>query len=199
MLLSYHFCGLEGSYNIRRKLYFCGICFRNSAKDVLRVWSGEKVCSDPPKEENRVWECENKQLDSGIEIMSTILNSQVRKTGLGKEKYASRPAQGRKPGLERKKYVPRPEKGKLCQPFWIVKPGKRVWGKKNTRSDPLKEENRVWECENKQLDPGIEIMSTILGSQAQKPGLGKEKYAPRPARGRKPGLEREKYVPRPGD
>ena len=155
--------------------------------------------SDPPKEENRVWECENKQLDSGIEIMSTILNSQVRKTGLGKEKYASRPAQGRKPGLERKKYVPRPEKGKLCQPFWIVKPGKRVWGKKNTRSDPLKEENRVWECENKQLDPGIEIMSTILGSQAQKPGLGKEKYAPRPARGRKPGLEREKYVPRPGD
>ena len=93
----------------------------------------------------------------------------------------------------------RPGKWKLCQLFWAVKPGNRVWEKKNTRSDPLKEENRVWECENKQLDPGIEIMSTILGSQAQKPGLGKEKYAPRPARGRKPGLEREKYVPRPGD
>ena len=45
----------------------------------------------------------------------------------------------------------------------------------------------------------MKIMSTILGSQAQKAGLGKEKYAPRPARGRKPGLEREKYVPRPGD
>ena len=49
------------------------------------------------------------------------------------------------------------------------------------------------------LDPGMEIMSTILGSQARKPGLGKEKYASRPAQGRKPGLEREKYVPRPGD
>ena len=47
------------------------------------------------------------------------------------------------------------------------------------------------------LDPGIEIMSTILGSQAQKPGLGREKYVPRPAQGRKPGLEREKYTPRP--
>ena len=47
-------------------------------------------------------------LDPGIEIMSTILNSQARKTGLGKEKYASRPAQGRKPGLERKKYTLRP-------------------------------------------------------------------------------------------
>ena len=52
---------------------------------------------------SRVWECENKQLDPGIEIMSTILNSQVRKPGLGKEKYASRPAQGRKPGLEMEK------------------------------------------------------------------------------------------------
>ena len=152
---------------------------------------------DPAKEERRVWKCENKQLDSGIEIMSTILNSQVRKTGLGKEKYASRPGQGRKPGLERKKYVPRPEKGKLCQPFWIVKPGNRVWGEKNTRPDPAKEENRVWREKNKQLDPGMEIMSTILGSQAQKTGLGKEKYASRPAQGRKPGLEREKYTPRP--
>ena len=70
---------------------------------------------------------------------------------------------------------------KLCQPFWAVKPRNRVWGKKNTRPDPLKEEKRVWECENKQLDPGIEIMSTILDSQARKPGLGKEKYASRPA------------------
>ena len=73
--------------------------------------------SDPPKEENRVWECENKQLDSGIEIMSTILNSQVRKTGLGKEKYASRPAQGREPGLEREKYVPRPGDGNYVNYF----------------------------------------------------------------------------------
>lgn len=40
--------------------------------------------------------------------MSTILNSKVRKTGLGKEKYASRPAQGRKPGLEMEKYAARP-------------------------------------------------------------------------------------------
>ena len=38
------------------------------------------------------------------------------------------------------------------------------------------------------LDPGMEIMSTILGSQARKPGLGKEKYASRPAQGREPGL-----------
>lgn len=42
------------------------------------------------------------------------------------------------------------------------------------------------------LDPGMEIMSTILGSQARKPGLEKEKYASRPAQGRKPGLERKK-------
>ena len=35
-------------------------------------------------------------------------------------------------------------------------------------------------------------MSIILGSQAQKPGLGKEKYASRPAQGRKLGLEMEK-------
>ena len=66
----------------------------------------ENTLPDPPKEERRVWECENKQLDPGIEIMSTILNSQVRKTGLGKEKYASRPAQGRKTGLERKNILP---------------------------------------------------------------------------------------------
>ena len=44
--------------------------------------------------------------------MSTILDSQVRKTGLGKEKYASRPAQGRKPGLGKEKYVPRPAQGR---------------------------------------------------------------------------------------
>ena len=34
--------------------------------------------------------------------MSIILSSQVRKKGLGKEKYTPRPAQGRKTGLERK-------------------------------------------------------------------------------------------------
>lgn len=49
--------------------------------------------------------------------MSTILDSQVRKTGLGKEKYASRPAQGRKPGLEREKYVPRPGNGNYVNYF----------------------------------------------------------------------------------
>ena len=86
---------------------------------------------------------------------------------------------------------------KLCKPFWTVKTGNRVWGEKNTLPDPPKEERRVWECENKQLDPGIEIMSTILNSQVRKPGLGKEKYASRPAQGRKPGLERKKYTPRP--
>lgn len=55
------------------------------------------------------------------------------------------------------------------------------------------------ECENKQLDPEMKIMSTILDSQARKPGLGREKYASRPARGRKPGLEMEKYAARPGN
>ena len=35
--------------------------------------------------------------------MSTILDSQAWKTGLGKEKYALRPAQGRKPGLGMRK------------------------------------------------------------------------------------------------
>lgn len=54
---------------------------------------------DPPKEEKWVWREKNVFLDPGIEIMSTILNSQVRKTGLEKEKYVPRPAQGRKPGL----------------------------------------------------------------------------------------------------
>ena len=67
------------------------------------------------------------------------------------------------------------------------------------RPDPPKEENRVWRCENKQLDPEMKIMSTILDSQARKPGLGREKYASRPARGRKPGLEMEKYAARPGN
>ena len=37
-----------------------------------------------------------------MKIMSIILSSQVRKKGLGKEKYTPRPAQGRKTGLERK-------------------------------------------------------------------------------------------------
>lgn len=67
------------------------------------------------------------------------------------------------------------------------------------RPDPPKEENRVWRCENKQLDPEMKIMSTILDSQARTPGLGREKYASRPARGRKPGLEMEKYAARPGN
>ena len=49
--------------------------------------------------------------------MSIILGSQVRKTGLGKEKYASRPAQGREPGLEREKYVPRPGDGNYVNYF----------------------------------------------------------------------------------
>ena len=66
---------------------------------------------------------------------------------------------------------------------------KRVWREKNMRADPPKEEEWVWKCENRQLDPGMEIMLTILSSQARKTGLGKGKYAPRPARGRKTGLE----------
>lgn len=49
-------------------------------------------------------------------------------------------------------------------------------------ADPPKVEKRVWREKNKQLDPRMEIMSTILDSQAQKTGLGKEKYAPRPVR-----------------
>ncbi len=44
---------------------------------------------DPPKEERRVWECENKQLDPEMKIMSTILDSQARKPGLEKEKIRS--------------------------------------------------------------------------------------------------------------
>ena len=58
--------------------------------------------------------------------------------------------------------------------------------------DPPKDKTRVWKCENRQLDPGMKIMSTILESQARKTGLEKEKYAPRPAQGRKKGLEVEK-------
>lgn len=49
-------------------------------------------------------------------------------------------------------------------------------------ADPPKVEKRVWKCENKQLDPGMKIMSTILDSQTRKKGLRKEKYAPRPVR-----------------
>ena len=47
---------------------------------------------DPPKEERRVWECENKQLDPGMKIMSTILNSQTRprkRNGSGNVKIGS--------------------------------------------------------------------------------------------------------------
>ena len=58
------------------------------------------MLADPPKEEEWVWKCENRQLDPGMEIMLTILNSQTRKKGLEREKYARRPAQGRKTGLE---------------------------------------------------------------------------------------------------
>ena len=59
-------------------------------------------------------------------------------------------------------------------------------------ADPPKEEKWVLRCENRQLDPGMKIMSTILDSQTRKKGLRKEKYAPRPAQGRRMGLEREK-------
>ena len=64
-------------------------------------------------------------------------------------------------------------------------------------ADPPKVEKRVWKCENKQLDPGMKIISTILDSQTQKKGLRKEKYAPRPVKERNTGLEREKYARRP--
>ena len=67
---------------------------------VRKTGLGKKnTLPDPPKEENRVWRCENKQPDPEIKIMSIILGSQTRKPGLRKE---------------------------------------------NTLSDPLKEENRVW-------------------------------------------------------
>ena len=52
---------------------------------------------------------------------------------------------------------------KLCQPFWTVKSGKRVQEKKNTLPDPPKEENRVQECENKQLDPENENYVNYFG------------------------------------
>ena len=58
--------------------------------------------------------------------------------------------------------------------------------------DPPKVEEWVWREKNKQLDPGMKIMSTILSSQTWKTGLEREKYAPRPVKGRKTGLEREK-------
>jgi len=45
----------------------------------------------------------------------------------------------------------------------------------------------------------MEIMSTILDSQARKQGLGREKYASRPAQGRKTGLGMWKQAIRPGD
>ena len=52
---------------------------------------------------------------------------------------------------------------KLCQPFWIVKPGNRVWEKKNTRPDPPEEGNRVWREKNKQLDPRKENYVNYFG------------------------------------
>ena len=44
--------------------------------------------------------------------MLTILNSQARKTGLGREKYAPRPVKERNTGLEREKYARRPAQGR---------------------------------------------------------------------------------------
>ena len=43
------------------------------------------------------------------------------------------------------------------------------------RPDPPKEENRVWRCENKQLDPEMKIMVNYFGQSSPETGSGERK------------------------
>ena len=129
--------------------------------------------------------------------MSIILGSQAQKPGLGKEKYAPRPAQGRKTGLEMEKYAARPGNENYVNHFGQSSPENGSRKRKIRFQTRPRKKTGSRECENKQLDPGMEIMSIILNSQVRKTGLGKEKYAPRPAQGREPGLERKNILPDP--